>query len=148
AAPAPGATAGRADPNRALRGGGHMKIKFTLLRPGQPPAALMATLDAGATVGDLAAHLDRADPARAAAGQGYPTGAGGRDRPPALCLVGPNVALDADRRIGDSGLHSGATVTLTYSPESYAAAAGDVVSATVQVLSGRDAGQVFRVRGS
>ncbi|MBX6751013.1 MAG: FHA domain-containing protein, partial [Micromonosporaceae bacterium] len=109
-----------------------MKLKFTLRRhDGAPPVDLMATVDTGATVGDLAERLWRADPLR----QGAPLASHG-PRTGRVTLVvdqGTGVALDPSVRVADSGLRSGMTVALTWAPEAYTAELRDTV-AVVTVL--------------
>jgi S-DNA-T family DNA segregation ATPase FtsK/SpoIIIE len=118
-----------------------MKIKFSLRRYGAPSVDLMATVDATATVGDLAAHLVRVDPSRANMTSDVPPGSA------TLCLVGANeVALDPGRAVADSGLISGVTVAVTRMPEIYAAAPTGTPTATITVTAGPDAGTVFTVR--
>ncbi|GAA2394862.1 cell division protein FtsK [Catellatospora methionotrophica] len=107
-----------------------MKIKITLQRSGASAVDLMATVDTGATVGDLAERLWRADPAPHHAGhiQGRPT----------LVIKGAtDAALDPTSKLTDSGLRSGMTVGLTWAPEGYSATGGETVAiATVVDPSG------------
>lgn len=110
-----------------------MKIKFTLARSGGTPVDLIATVDAATTVGDLAAHLVRADPAGGPQSSGRVT----------LSIVGPDQrSLDPHLHIGGSGLRSGATVAIARGGEDYTdPRAGD--AAEVEVIAGPDAGRKF-----
>ncbi|MBX6750808.1 MAG: FHA domain-containing protein, partial [Micromonosporaceae bacterium] len=119
-----------------------MKLKFTLRRHnGAPPVDLMATVDTGATVGDLAERLWRADPLQG----GSPVASHGPGAGRATLVVdkGTGVALDPSVRVADSGLRSGMTVALTWAPEAYAAQLQDTV-AVVTVLG--PGGQELPVR--
>jgi DNA segregation ATPase FtsK/SpoIIIE, S-DNA-T family len=117
-----------------------MKIKLTLRRPGAEAVDVIATLDRGATIGGLAAHLWRADPAASAVQQ--PAGHGA----PTLCLAGAaRVPLDPETKVVDSGLRSGMTVELTPAPAAFAAPPGEPV-AVVTVTAGPDRGAEFVLR--
>lgn len=114
-----------------------MKLKFTLQRSGGPSVDLVATVDATATVGDLAEYLATADPA--------PTGprvpGGG---PVTLGVLGrQHVTLDPRLAVGDSELRSGATVTISYSGQAYADPQTAPAAAVVRVVTGPDAGREF-----
>ncbi|GAA3285361.1 FtsK/SpoIIIE domain-containing protein [Dactylosporangium vinaceum] len=117
-----------------------MKLKFTLQRPGAPEADLVATVDATATVGDLARHLLLADPAARGARIAGP------DRPTLHLIAGPGpgqgASLDPGMTLAESGLRSGARVAVTRSPETYPAHRGEV-RAVVVVTAGPDAGREF-----
>ncbi|MEU0880527.1 FtsK/SpoIIIE domain-containing protein [Lentzea sp. NPDC005914] len=110
-----------------------MKIKFTLARSGGTSVDLMATVDAATTVGDLAAHLVRADPV---SGQPVP----GRVT---LSIAGRDQrSLDPHLHVGGSGLRSGAVVSIARGGEDYAdPRTGD--AAVVEVVEGPDAGRKF-----
>ena len=116
-----------------------MKLKLTLHRSEQEPVDLLATVDAATTVGDLAAYLERADPN----GSRTPPAVDGSA--PTLGLVADNHrALDPRLPVGDSGLDSGATVSVTRSGTRYTE--GDNGSAAVAtVVSGPDAGHDFNL---
>lgn len=113
-----------------------MKIKFTLARSGVPSVDLVATVDAATTVGELATHLLRADPA---ANHGYQGG------PVTLGIVGArSLVLDPQQSVGDSELRSGATVAVTPAGTGY----GDPhagAAAVVTVTAGPDKGREFRL---
>jgi S-DNA-T family DNA segregation ATPase FtsK/SpoIIIE len=114
-----------------------LKLKFTLRRQGAPDVDLLATVDAGATVGDLAGHLLRADPRRH--GTAPPTA---RDMP-TLRLAGPrDRTLDPALKLAESGLHSGMTAAVTLTPDTYDTRRGDTV-AVVTVTAGPDTGREF-----
>lgn len=116
-----------------------MKLKLTLHRSDQKPVDLVATVDAATTVGDLAAYLERADPT----GARTPRSADGSE--PTLGLVADNHrALDPRLPVGESGLDSGATVSVTRSGTRYSE--GDNGSAALAtVVSGPDAGLKFNL---
>jgi S-DNA-T family DNA segregation ATPase FtsK/SpoIIIE len=117
-----------------------MKIAFTLLRSGGSGTDLVATVDATTTVGDLAAYLVAADPARQPAGQtgevtlGVAAAPGGRAQ---------HVTLDPRLPVGDSGLRSGAVVTISHAGEAYADQHGGPAAAVLRVLAGPDAGKEY-----
>jgi len=115
-----------------------MKIKFTLQRPAGP-VDLAATVDSAATVGDLAAHLLAADPARR---PGPPSTA-----TPTLTLAG-GPTLDPRQPLGESPLRSGAEVSVSAAGGSYVDAHSET-AAVVRVVDGPDAGKEFPLaRGS
>ena len=129
-----GARRPAAEPPR--RGRGHrVKLKFTL-RSGTGETDLVATVDATATVGDLAAHLALADPARGAGGYATPVGE------MTLSLEdGDHRSLDPRTTIGDSGLFSGSVVSLTRAGGAYVDAGR--TAATVVIVAGPDEGREF-----
>jgi S-DNA-T family DNA segregation ATPase FtsK/SpoIIIE len=110
-----------------------MKIRFTFQRPGGALVDLQATVDAATTVGDLAAQLVHADP----------HGAGEHQDGATLGVVGTDRrALDPASKVGDSGLHSGATVALARAGRAFADPQAPP-AATVRVTSGPDRGSEF-----
>lgn len=112
-----------------------MKLKFTLRRPGAPDADLLATVDAAATVGDLAGHLLLADPrGRGSARPG--------DRPTLHLLGARDRTLDPALKLAESGVHSGMTAAVTLTRDTYDARRGDTV-AVVRVTAGPDTGREF-----
>ena len=113
-----------------------MKLKFTLQRP-SGPVDLVATVDSATTIGDLARHLMLADPRR-------------HGTPPAgeVTLGLNNLGLDPRQPVGESGLRSGATVSLGLAGSTHADPALNT-AAILRVLDGSDAGHEFPlVRGS
>src|SRR5688572_16844068 len=93
----------------------------------------MATVDAATTVGDLAAHLVRADPA---GGQQVP----GRVT---LSIAGQDQrSLDPHLHVGGSGLRSGATVAIARGGEDYADPRPGA-AAVAEVVLGPDTGRKF-----
>jgi S-DNA-T family DNA segregation ATPase FtsK/SpoIIIE len=121
-----------------------MKIKFTLQRSGAPSVDLVATVDATTTVGALAEHLLVADPA---GGRPDPRPADGRhaaDGPATLGVVGArHVTLDPRLPVGESGLRSGATVSIGRAGRSYAEPQTGPAVAVVRVVSGPDTGREY-----
>jgi len=112
-----------------------VKLKFTLRRPGAPDADLLATVDAAATVGDLAGHLLLADPrGRGSARPG--------DRPTLHLLGARDRTLDPALKLAESGVHSGMTAAVTLTRDTYDARRGDTV-AVVRVTAGPDTGREF-----
>ena len=112
-----------------------MKLKFTLQSPGGD-VDLVATVDATATVGDLASHLARSDPARG----GGRSGAAEGDM--TLSLVGADRrSLDPRTAIGESGLFSGSVVALTRAGAAFVDAGHTV--ATVVITAGPDEGREY-----
>jgi len=117
-----------------------VKIKLTLRRSGGPAVDIVATVDATATVGDLAAHLATADPH--ARRQGHPPGTDAHG-PLTLALAGHDQrALEPHVPVADSGLRSGAVVAVSRGGAAYADPAAGT-AATVRVTAGPDAGREF-----
>lgn len=113
-----------------------MKLKLSLQRSGMPSVDLVATVDGATTVGDLAEFLARSDPRQAGAVETELT----------LGLVdGGNRAVDRRSTIAESGLVSGATVTLSRGGEAYRDPTGDS-DAIARVVDGPDAGRSFPLR--
>ncbi|TWP54055.1 FHA domain-containing protein [Lentzea tibetensis] len=114
-----------------------MKIKFTLRRSGRPPVDLVATVDSATTVGDVAVYLVRAGTIPQV------------DGTPTLAVIGADQrALDPHEPVGESGLRSGATVTVAVAGAGFAdPRAGS--AAVVEVVAGPDLGRQYPVhRGS
>ncbi len=119
-----------------------MKLKFTLQRSGGSTVDLLVTADARATVGDLARFLSTADTAD--------TGSSLiRDERATLAVVSRDTrALDPRLPLGESGLRSGATVTLSREGNRYQDPEA-VGVAVLAVTAGPDTGKEFRLaRGS
>jgi len=117
-----------------------MKIKMTLRRSGGPAVDLVATVDATATVGDLATHLAAADPL--ARRQGHTPAATGHG-PLTLALVGHDQrGLGPHVPVADSGLRSGAVVAVGRDGTAYQDPAAGTAAA-VRVTAGPDAGREF-----
>lgn len=109
-----------------------MKIKLTLRRGGQQDVDLVATLDASATVADLATALNERDPARKRGGASSVT----------LEQVGSErVTLPPSMLLADSGLVSGATVAVV--PATSSGSARSTAAAVLRVVEGPDAGKEF-----
>lgn len=109
-----------------------MKIKFTLQRPAGP-VDLVASVDSSATVGDVARYLAAADPART------PVSA-----PAELTLGLYSHALDPRQPLVDSGLRSGAAVSLSRSGVTHADPSR-AAAAVLRVLDGPDAGREYQL---
>ena len=112
-----------------------MKLKFTLQRSDGPSVDLIATVDATTTVGDLARHLAATDPEQhATPGQG----------PVTLGVLGRrHLTLDPRLPVGDSGLRSGATLTISRGGMAFTQAQAAPAAAVVRVVAGPDAGREF-----
>ena len=108
-----------------------MRLKFAL-QSGSSVVDLVATTDANATVGDLASHLNRADPARS------PSLSNGHEMTLAL-VDGERQTLDPRTTVTESGLFSGDTVTLVRAGGSFVEAGRAV--AMVVITAGPDAGR-------
>jgi S-DNA-T family DNA segregation ATPase FtsK/SpoIIIE len=100
-----------------------VKLKLTLQRSGAKAVDLMATVDTGATVGDLAERVWRADPTLRGAGL-----AEARGRPTLFVRGTTDAAIDPAAKLAESGLRSGMTVGLTWAPEVYAAEHSETVA--------------------
>jgi DNA segregation ATPase FtsK/SpoIIIE, S-DNA-T family len=135
-----------------------MKLKLTLRRTAGPPVDIVATVDARATVGDLAAHLVAADPhsrrhgpttgphlaAGPVPGQGHGAESGqpGHAYGSLTLIAGDQRPLEAQVAVADSGLRSGAVVAIGRAGGAYADPASGT-AATVRVVAGPDAGREF-----
>jgi len=116
-----------------------MKLKLTLSGSGREPVDLVATVDAGATIGDLASYLSHSDPRHAVV-----SSAGSVDDV-TLAVVGrETLALDSRVPIADSGLHSGVTVALSRGGQAYRDPDA-TADAILTVVEGPDAGREFRL---
>jgi DNA segregation ATPase FtsK/SpoIIIE, S-DNA-T family len=112
-----------------------MKIKFTLQRQAGS-VDLIATVDSATTVGSLASYLATADPA---ARQVMPA------EDLTLGLLGSTqLAIDPAQLVADSGLRSGATITLSRGGGMFADP-HRAAAAVVHVLAGPDAGREYEV---
>ncbi|WP_394942339.1 FtsK/SpoIIIE domain-containing protein [Psychromicrobium sp. YIM B11713] len=121
-----------------------MRIRLTLRRDPEPAKDLAVTVDGLATVGDIAAELFSADPAR----QGSPV-------PERLSLLVDDSpmaggglkgrALDPEGNLMESGLRPGSTISLTQLSEQFATPGQNrgPAAATLRVIAGPDAGQEF-----
>lgn len=108
-----------------------MRLKFAL-QSGASVVDLVATTDANATIGDLASHLNRADPSRSSSLA--------RGHEMTLALVdGERQTLDPRTTVAESGLFSGDTVTLVRSGGAFVEAGRAV--ATVVITAGPDEGR-------
>jgi len=121
-----------------------VKLRLTLLRGGRDSADVTVTADSTVTVGDVAAALERSDPAGSAPGQ----------RPPGAVVTlrthpggahGAATVVDAGAVIPTSGIRSGMTVSLASVTDRWQSP-GSVrgpAAATLTVLSGPDSGRGF-----
>ncbi len=114
-----------------------MKLRLTLDRPQRPPVDVAVTFDATATVHDLAEFLSVADPTSKDQAGEVPEdltlgiGGGARLR-----------ALDPAAVVGESGLRSGQTVTLTRTGQRFVEERSKPV-ASLRVVAGPDEGREF-----
>lgn len=117
-----------------------MKLKVTLQRPGGGVVDIAATLDTTVTVGELASALLSRDPVAPPAAwrqlKGQPT--------LAVQVAGSATTLDPDTTVADSGLRSGATVSLTRLGAGIGEAAAP--AAILRVTAGPDSGREFKLR--
>jgi S-DNA-T family DNA segregation ATPase FtsK/SpoIIIE len=111
-----------------------MKLKITLNRShGHPAIDLLVNVDPATPVSALADYLARSDPKFPAdQGQSFTlaSGEGGRDVPP-------------DTSVGDSGLRSGAMVSLVRTGRWASVSGAAPRAAVLSVVSGPDAGREF-----
>lgn len=110
-----------------------MKIKFRLIGGSAPDVDLQVTIDAATTVGDLAAHLVRADPRRR-----HPSAPGQLT----LAVAPGHYAIDPHLRVGDSGVRSGAAVSVVPVGGAYRDPSS-ATAAVLHVIAGPDAGTEF-----
>ncbi len=114
-----------------------MKLKLTLQRPGGSSSDLVVTCDVSATVGALATHLAVSDPHRGA--HDAPADAGLTLR---LIGHGSGQVVDPATPLSESGLNSGAVVSLAPASEQFSHPAG-LAAATLSVLRGPDTGREY-----
>ncbi len=136
-----------------------MKLKLTLLSPREDARDLVATIDASTTIGDLAAYLVRADPGRPVVPLGTtsaltrtvpgqpvvpvghrPVVPGPGESDLTLVVLDPfRRELDAGSTVPESGLRSGATVSVTHRSECFVDVGRPVAVATI--VAGPDLGK-------
>jgi S-DNA-T family DNA segregation ATPase FtsK/SpoIIIE len=112
-----------------------VRLKFTLERPSAAAADLVAELEGQTTVGQFAVHLAQSDP----------TGSGPEVSDLTLALEGPQrQLLDPNGLVAESGISSGATVTLAAAARTFSSGEdGQNAAAQLVVLSGPDSGRRF-----
>jgi S-DNA-T family DNA segregation ATPase FtsK/SpoIIIE len=136
-----------------------VRLKLTFRSPGQDDRDLVATIDPGTTIGDLASYLARSDPRRSASPDdpGQPTTPIIPRSPAALGTARPTVVpragegdltvavlkpfsqeLDAGSTVPESGLRSGVTISLTRRSESFVDVGRPIAVATI--VAGPDMG--------
>jgi S-DNA-T family DNA segregation ATPase FtsK/SpoIIIE len=115
-----------------------VRLKFTYHRASGASTDLVAELDAQTTVGQLATHLVLADPKGAESAAGDLT----------LTLEGAaGQLLDPMDFVAESGLSSGATVSLAPAPKTFASEDSDRrAAARLTVIAGPDQGREFMLR--
>jgi DNA segregation ATPase FtsK/SpoIIIE, S-DNA-T family len=135
-APAPGGS--ESDHLEAAKDAEAVRLKFTYHRASGAAADLVAELDAQTTVGQLASHLALADP----------TGAKPAATELTLALEGTgSQLLDSADFVAESGLSSGATVSLAPAPQTFASDDSDRrAAAKLTVVAGPDEGREFMLR--
>ena len=117
-----------------------MKLKLALTRPTGIGSDIVITVDAGATVGDVAAEIAAADPQRQS---------GTTTAPLTLTTAFPgardSATLDPKTPIAEASIASGATVSVVPAPSRHQSDAGPVL-ALLRVDEGPDAGRDFELR--
>jgi len=114
-----------------------MKIRLTLVRPGGSTADVVVTAEPGSSIAEVAHRLDEADPQ-------HPAGAA-TSTPQTLRLHQRGTStegaavLDPDAPIGESGLASGAIVSLA--PPTTFSEGRSPLGATLRIVEGLGAGQ-------
>lgn len=114
-----------------------MKIRLTLVRPGGSTADVVVTAEPGSTIAEVAHRLDEADPQ-------HPAG-GASTASQTLRLHRQNASndgatvLDPAAPLGDSGLASGAIVSLA--PPTSFSEGRSPLGATLRIIEGLGAGQ-------
>ena len=129
-----------------------MKLKFALQSAGRSRRDLLATIDAGTTVGDLASYLACADPDRSpgdvmkAAGEAGEAGEQREAGEAEFTLALPDQndrVVDARLTIAESGLRSGVTIAITRRNESIVEVGRPV--AVALIVAGPDSGKEFQL---
>lgn len=120
-----------------------MKLMFTLRGSGNEDTDLVATVDGRTTVGDLAEHLVLSDPER------QRSGGAAHERSDlgehTLALVDENYrAVDPNTTVQESGLRSGAHLTVTRRSSGYKDTEAPI--AVAKVIAGPDAGREYQLQ--
>lgn len=116
-----------------------MKLMFTLRGSDNEDTDLVATVDGRTTVGDLAEHLVLADPQRQRAGSSYERSDLGQMT---LALVDENFrAVDPNTTVQESGLRSGAHLSVTRRSSGYKDTEAPIAMA--KVVAGPDTGREY-----
>lgn len=119
-----------------------MKLMFTLRGSDNEDTDLVATVDGRTTVGDLAEHLVLADPQRQRAGSSHERADLGQMT---LALVNENFrAVDPHTTVQESGLRSGAHVSVTRRSSGYQDTEAPIAVATV--VAGPDTGREYALQ--
>lgn len=115
-----------------------MKIRLTLVRPGGSTADVVVTAEPGSTIAEVAHRLDEADPQ-------HPAGASAGPQTIRLHRHGASAegatALDPTAPLGESGLASGAIVSLA--PPTSFSEGRSPLGATLRIVEGLGAGQAI-----
>jgi DNA segregation ATPase FtsK/SpoIIIE, S-DNA-T family len=123
-----------------------MKIKLTLVRPGNGAVDLAVTAEPTSLIGDIARELYNADPSRTA---GVMTDSGGVTlrvhRAADLSAAAGSVVLDHANTLADSDLASGVMVSLAPVASPTDRKRVQDVAAIVTVVEGPDAGKQFNL---
>jgi S-DNA-T family DNA segregation ATPase FtsK/SpoIIIE len=120
-----------------------VKLKLALTRPTGAEADIIVTVDAGATVGDVAAEIATADPQRAS---GAPTeGSTALTLRAAFAGSSGTRTLDPRTPIAEAAIASGAGVSVVAVPSGQESHSGPVL-ALLRVDEGPDAGRDFELR--
>ncbi|WP_285726598.1 FtsK/SpoIIIE domain-containing protein [Psychromicrobium xiongbiense] len=121
-----------------------MRIRLTLRRDPEPAKDLAVTVDGLATVGDIAAELFSADPARRGASQPEALSLRVDDAPMAGGGITGQI-LDPATNLLESGLRPGSTISLAQVSEQFALPGQNrgPAAATLRVVAGPDVGREF-----
>lgn len=112
-----------------------MKLKLSLEHTGES-ADIVVTVEAATSVGAVADQIEKVHPRG-----GLPGGVNG---PLTLAVMVPErLVIDPSVSVGESGLHSGAVVSLTRDGVRYSTARGGTAVAYLRVVGGPDEGKEF-----
>ena len=116
-----------------------MRLKMSLVRPGGEIEDLLVTVDAVATVGDLAGALAVSDPTADPQSRSGPLTLRRHGEGP----TGAAQLLEAELSVVDAGLRSGVTVSLAPRSEQFSIGPAGPAAAVLTVLAGPGAGSRY-----
>ncbi|GMA94033.1 cell division protein FtsK [Pseudolysinimonas kribbensis] len=130
---------GSCEDRSGLRGRARVRLKLTLRRGGGHDADIVVTTDAGASIAEVAAAIERVDPAHAGTPATAPAGV--RTLRAELPGTGTPVVLPPDAPVGEAWIGSGASIEIVDGAVRPTAAPNRPPVARVRILSGGQAGR-------